>query len=130
MILSWCIYLKEERDFAVIDIPNAFIQTQIGNEEDMAIIKIGGILVDMLLDIYAYVYGTYWTMDRKGIKQIITQCINAMYGTMVASLLYYWKFCKTLKLNTFKINIYDPCVANWLVNILQQNILFHVDDCN
>ena len=48
---------------------------------------------------------------------------------MVASLMYYCKFCKTLKLNKFNMNPYDPCVANQLVNGLQQSILFHVDDC-
>ena len=68
-------------------------------------------------------------MDRKVIKQLITQCINAIYETMVARLIYYCKFLKTLALNKFKKNIYDPCVANLLVNRLQQSILFHVDYC-
>jgi hypothetical protein len=36
---------------AVVDIPNAFIQTKIEDEVDMAIIKLRGILVDMLVDI-------------------------------------------------------------------------------
>ena len=53
----------------------------------MDIIKIRGILVDMLLDITPDVYGRYITKDRKGIKQLITQCINDIYGTMVASIL-------------------------------------------
>ena len=35
---------------------------------------------------------------------------------------------KTLKCNKFKTNLYNPCVANRLVNGLQQFILFHVDD--
>ena len=95
----------------------------------MVIIKIHGTLVDMILYIAPDVYGPYVTTDRKGINQLITQCMNGIYGTMVASLLYYCKFCKTLKLNKFKINPYDPCVANRLVNILQQYILFHVNGC-
>jgi hypothetical protein len=33
---------KEGRDVAVINIPNAFIQTQVEDEGDMAIIKIHG----------------------------------------------------------------------------------------
>ena len=53
----------------------------------MAIIRIRGILVDMLLDITPDVYGPYVTTDRKGIKQRINQCINATYVTMVGSLL-------------------------------------------
>ena len=57
---------EEERDLVVIDIPNAFIQTRIEKEEDMAIIKIRGILVDILLEIAPLVYGPYVTTDKKG----------------------------------------------------------------
>ena len=42
-----------------IYIPNAFIQTQIKHEKDMAIIKICRILVGMLLDIASDAYGMY-----------------------------------------------------------------------
>ena len=40
----------------------------------MAIIKIRGVLVDILLDISADLYGLYVIMDRKGFKQLIPQC--------------------------------------------------------
>jgi hypothetical protein len=40
MLLSCIIDSKEERDVAVINIPNAFIQTWVEDEKDMAIIKI------------------------------------------------------------------------------------------
>ena len=95
----------------------------------MAINKIRGILVEMLLDIAPDVYGLYVTVDRKVIKQLTNQFMNAIYGTMVASLLYYSKFCKMLKLNKYKMNPYNPCVSNRLVNGLQKSIIFHVDDC-
>ena len=47
----------------------------------------------MVLDIDPDVYGPYVTMEIKVIKHVITLLINAIYGTMVASLLYYYKFC-------------------------------------
>ena len=53
----------------------------------MATIKNRGILVDMVLDIAPYVYGPFVTTDTKGIKKTITQCMNAIHGTMVAILL-------------------------------------------
>ena len=53
----------------------------------MAIMDICGILVDILLDIAPEIYVLYITIDRKVIKQLITQCMNAIYRTMVASLL-------------------------------------------
>jgi hypothetical protein len=129
-VLLTCIVDAEEgRDVAVIDIPNAFIQTRIECPEDMAIIKIRGILVDMLVEIAPTVYQPFVSTDRKGMKQLIVQCQNAIYGTMVASLLYYRKFCNSLTSIDFVFNPYDPCVANKLINGKQMTIAFHVDDC-
>jgi hypothetical protein len=48
---------------------------------------------------------------------------------MVASLLYYRKFVKSLTDIDFIINPYDPCVANKIINGKQMTIFFHVDDC-
>jgi hypothetical protein len=51
-VLILCIIDAEEhRDVAVVDIPNAFVQTRVENEKDMAFIKIRGILVDILVEI-------------------------------------------------------------------------------
>ena len=85
--------------------------------------------MDILLYMAPDFYTPYITTDRKGIKRLITQCTNAIYRKMVSSLLNYYFFCKTLKLNKFKMNPYYPCVANQLVNVLQQYIPFRVDDC-
>jgi hypothetical protein len=52
-----------------------------------------------------------------------------VYGTMVAALLYYKKFVKSLKSKAFKLNPYDGCVANKIVKGKQITICFHVDDC-
>jgi hypothetical protein len=52
-----------------------------------------------------------------------------MYGTMVASLLNYRKFVKSLTNIDFVMNPYDPCVANKMIEGDQMNICFHVDDC-
>jgi hypothetical protein len=48
---------------------------------------------------------------------------------MVASLLYYHKFTKSLMSVGFKINPYNPCIANKNVNGTQMTICSHVDDC-
>jgi hypothetical protein len=129
-VLLTCIVDAEEgRDVAVIDIPNAFIQTRIEDAKDMVFIKIRGVLVDMLVDIAPDVYEPYVTTDKKGTKQLLVQCQNAIYGTMVASLLYYRKFCNSLTSKGFEFNPYDPCVANKIIKGKQMTICFHVDDC-
>jgi hypothetical protein len=95
----------------------------------MAFIKIQGILVDILVEIAPDVYKSYLSKDKKGSKQLLVQCHNALYGTMIASLLYYWKFIKSLTDIDFVINPYDPCIANKMIEGDQMNICFHVDDC-
>jgi hypothetical protein len=99
------------------------------DEGDMAIIKICGVLVDILVQIAPDVYKSYVMTDKKGKKQLLVQCQNALYGTMVASLLYYRKFTKNLMSVRFKINPYNPCVAKKIVDGTQMTICFHVDDC-
>jgi hypothetical protein len=63
-------------------------------------------------------------------KHLLVQFQNALYGTMVASILYYHKFVKSLTDIGFIINPYDPCVANKITEGKQMTICFHVDDCN
>jgi hypothetical protein len=88
-MLTCVIDADENRDVAIVDIPNAFIQTVVEDEKDRAFIQIRGPLVDILVSIGPDVYGAYVTIGKKGEKQLLVQCLNALYGTMVASLLYY-----------------------------------------
>ncbi len=53
-------------------------------------------LVDILVSIAPDVYGPYVSTNKAGQKVLLLQCLNAVYGTMVAALLYYKKFVKSL----------------------------------
>jgi hypothetical protein len=128
VLLTCIVEAEERRDVAVIDVPNAFIQTRVEDEKDMAFIKIRGVLVAILMEIAPQVYKDYVTKDKNGIEQLLVQCQNALYGTMVASLLYYKKFAKSLTDIDFTINPYDPCVANKIIDGKQMTICWHVDD--
>ncbi len=57
------------------------------------------------------------------------ECLNAVYGTMVAALLYYKKFVKSMKSKGFKLKPYNPCMANKIIEGKQLTVCFHVDDC-
>ena len=127
LLLSCIIDAEEERDVAVIDTPNTFIQARVEDENDMEFIKICGVLVDILVEIAPDFYKLHVTTNKKGVKQLLVQFHNAMYGTMVASLLYYRKFTKSLIDVGFKINPYDPCVANKIIDGQQMTICYHVD---
>ncbi len=131
VMLTCVIDAQEGRDVAVVDIPNAFAQTIVSDEgkEHRVIVCIRGPLVDILVSLAPEVYGSYVTTNTKGQKVLIVECLNAVYGTMVAALLYYKKFVKSLTNKGFKLNPYDGCVANKIIKGKQMTICFHVDDC-
>ncbi len=61
------------------------------------IVCIRGPLVDILVSIAPGVYCPYMSTNKAGQKVLLVQCLNAVYGTtMVAALLYYKKFVKSL----------------------------------
>jgi hypothetical protein len=87
VLLTLMIDLLEDRDVAIVDIPNAFIQTVVEDDEDKIVMRIRGHMVDVLTKVAPKVYGPYVSVDKQGRKQILVECLNAIYGTMVASLL-------------------------------------------
>ena len=48
---------------------------------------------------------------------------------MIAGLHFYKKSRKTFLRECFEINPYDPCAYNKMVNVKQQTIYWHVEDC-
>ena len=95
----------------------------------MVTIRVRGELVQALLEIAPKFYKPYVTKDKKGNFILLLRCLNVIYGTMIAGLLFYKKFRKTLLREGFEINPYDPCVSSKMVNGNQQTICWHVDDC-
>ena len=128
LLLSCIVDAEEESDVAVIDIPNAFIQTQVEDEKYTKFIKICRVLVDILVEISLDVYSSHVTTDKKGLKQLLVQCHNALYDTIVASLLQYHKFTKILIDVGFKINLCDPCISNKMIDGQHMTICYHVDN--
>ncbi len=129
VMLTCVVDANENREVAIVDIPNAFVQTVVEDKKDRAFIHIRGPLVNILVTIAPDVYGPYVMIGKKGEKQLLVQYLTALYGTMVALLLYYKKFVKSLKSKGFKLNPYDTCVANKQVKREQLTVCFHMDDC-
>ena len=73
----------------------------------MAFIKIHEVLVDILEEIDPDVYNLTVTTNKKGVKHLLVQCHNALYGTIVESLIYSRKFTNSLTDVGFKINPYN-----------------------
>ena len=121
---------KERQDAATVDMPNTFAQTVItdAKKDDRVIVRLWRKLVELLVDIAPDVYGPYVHKNKKGEKVLLVQCMNALYGNMVVSLLFYKNFVTSLKKQRFELNPYDPCVANETVDGKVLTVCFHVDD--
>ncbi|MGC9293583.1 MAG: reverse transcriptase domain-containing protein, partial [Acidobacteriaceae bacterium] len=89
--------------------------------------KITGVLVDLLVEMAPEVYKSFVTHESNK-KVVYVQVLRALYGMLVAALLWYKKFRNDLEQQGFVFNPYDPCVANKVVNNKQHTVRFHVDD--
>ena len=130
VMLSAIIDAKEGREVAVVDIPNAFVQTanvKLKDDHQMDIMKIKGRLAEILVSIAPEVYAPY-VVYEKGVPVIYVEIMKALYGMIKAALLFYRKLRKDLETKGFKINPYDICVANKMVNGKQLTVMWHVDD--
>jgi hypothetical protein len=129
-MLTAIVDAQEKRDVMTADIPNAFIQAHMPNLDDpnaLVYMKITGVLVDLLVEMAPETYKPFVTYEG-GKKVLYTQVLLALYGMLVAALLWYKKFRNDLELVKFVFNPYDPCVANREINKKQQTVRFHVDD--
>jgi hypothetical protein len=112
------------------NISYAFIQApmpEVKDRDERVMMKIAGVLVNMLVQLNPEVYGLY-VVYAKNRKVLYVQVMRAIYGMLEAALLWYKKFGGELEQKVFKFSPYDPCVANSMEKGLQQTLLFHVDD--
>ena len=105
-MLTVTIDAHENRDVMSADVPNAFIQTEmpeIKQGEDRVKMKITGVLVDILIQLDPQLYGPHVVYERER-KVLYVQELQAIYGMLTASLLWYLKFKKDLENIGFKFN--------------------------
>jgi hypothetical protein len=118
---------EEGRDVLTVDIPNAFVQTDLDIKKEQVIRKIRGILLDMLVDVNPKCYCNYVVYERKN-KVLYVQMLKALYGMIQSALLFYKKFRIDVEQIGFKVNDYDPCVSNCSDNGTQHTVTWHVDN--
>ena len=130
-LLTAVIDAYERRDVATCDIPNAFVQTtlpQLDKRGNRTIMKIRGACVDILCEIDPF-YKDYVVLEGKHQQKVLyVELTKAIYGLLVSAMLFYRKLVTALTGYGFKLNPYDPCVANKMVEGSQLTICWHVDD--
>lgn len=124
VFLTAVIDAMESREVAVLDVQGAFMQADM---DELVHVRFTGKMVELLLDIDPEMYKTCVPRER-GEKVMYVELLKALYGTMQAARLFWEKLSSKLQELGFKINWYDPCVANKMVNDKQLTVAWHVDD--
>ena len=88
ILITSVIDAKQSRDVMTADVPNAFVQTDIEQTGEKIVMKIRGILVDMLVEMAPEIYQEYVVVHGRD-KVLYVKMLKALYGMLVASLLYY-----------------------------------------
>ena len=72
----------------------------------------------------------YWDymVTESNQKVLFVHISRAIYRMLVSAMLFHHKLTKALLIYGFKINPYDPCVANKMVNSEQLTVCWHVDN--
>ena len=97
ILLTSVVDAEEGRDVAIIDIPHAFVQTEIPEAKpgDRIIMKIRGPLVDMLIELEPETYKDHYVYEGTNKVLYIVVC-RAIYGMMQSAILFYKKLRKDL----------------------------------
>ena len=111
------------------NIPNTFVQTHVEEKDkdgNQTIMKIRGVCVDILCEINP-IHRDYMVTEGNQ-KVLYVHITQAIYGMLVSPMLFYHKLTKALLSYGFELNLYNPCVANKMVNGEQLTVCWLVDN--
>ena len=124
LIITLLIDAYENRDVATADVAGAFLK---GILEDFVVVKLVNEEVDIMLMIDEKAYAPFVIQEGKN-KVLYVKLDKALYGCLKAAIIWYVTFKNKLVKMGFKLNPYDPCVANAIINGRQCTIVWYVDD--
>ena len=127
VLITGILDAKQKRDVMTLDMPNAFVQTDVPNDNNHAIMKLRGRLVDIILEIDYNKHSPFVHETQKG-KIIYMRVKKALYGMLLASIPYYQKFRSDVESIGHEVNPCDICVANKYIDKKQHTTCWHVDD--
>jgi hypothetical protein len=121
LLITLMIDAMENRDVATCDVPGAFLHSDM--DEDVTVV-VDGALVNLLVQSNNK-YAKFVHITKDGKKVVF---LKALYGTVRAARLFWENLSGKLNDYGFKVNDYDACVMNKMINNTQCTIVWHVDD--
>ena len=115
----------EGMSVSIVHVPGAYLHAKMP-EEKRLLLKLRGQFVDIMCNVNPE-YLPYVRVE-KGVKVLYLRLLRALYGCLESALLWYELYSSTLVGMGFKLNPYDLCVANKMIDGSQCTITFYVDD--
>jgi hypothetical protein len=114
----------ERRDVAISDIVGAYLNAEM---DDFVVMKVTGREAELMCELNPE-WKKHLRYDKRKRAILYVVLKKALYGCVKSALLWYELYSGTLKELGFKINPYDQCVANKIINGSQCTICWYVDD--
>ena len=89
--------------------------------------KIKGETASMLAQLYLHIHDDCITYEN-GVPVSCVELLNALHGTLIASLRFYQKWRADVECVGCRINPCNPRVTNEMINGAQHTLRWHVDD--
>jgi hypothetical protein len=125
VLLTCAIDALERRDIATVDIPGAFMQADM---DEVVHMKLEGQMAELLVRLDPKLYRKY-VHSCNGKPILYVELLKkALYGTLKAALLFWKRLSNQLAEWGFKVNPYDWCAANKMINGKQCTVVWHVDN--
>ena len=119
VFLTGVVDAHEMRAIAILDIANAFLHVE---NDGKILMLLRGKLAEIMVQVDPTMYRKYVPYSPNGQVMLYVILIKAIYGMLRAAILFYKRLRSDLENMGFKINPYDPCVANKMVNGHQMTI--------
>ena len=123
LFLTMVVDAHENRDVATADVSGAYLNAEM---DDLVIIRLTGKTVDLMCRVNPE-WEKYVIYEGKT-KVLYLRCNRALYGCVKSRILWYELFTSVLVSMGFKLNPYDPCIANATIDGKQCTICWYVDD--
>ena len=115
----------EGRDNMTIDLPGALLHALC---KQHIIMLLRADLAEMMILIQPELCRKHIRYDSKGKAILYLKMNKVIYGMLESALAFYKKLRKDVEDYCFKVNPYDPCVANKTTNGSQHTVIWHADD--
>lgn len=90
--------------------------------------ELQGRVAELMARVDPSLHRKYISSDDKKMSILYVRLHKAIYGLLKSALLFYQKLRGQLEGNSFKVDPYDPCIANKWVGGGQLTLKWHVDN--